>query len=247
MINWDVVDHVFKEELFKYLFLTSLRFSCLALEMKNGESSGVILEGLQRTFILLRRMIGLPPVQPSANPTPEDVKDRRPSLAHSLLNVNARSTNSSIPKSMSSSFIPIFHRFKVYEFQIALWLNVSSVYRQSKQLEKAVLGVEEAEKMLQSLAVAHDRVRHQTSRLFRERTVDSLQQSNHSVRSSKDAAAAAAASKKPIPLYSGGYWKDSDPALSRLQADIALEVHSTHVAGFDSIRASEKRKSSRNY
>jgi hypothetical protein len=203
----------------------SLRFSCLALEMKNGETSGVILEGLQRTFVLLRRMIGLPPIQPTGNPIAEDGRERRTSLAHSLLNVNARSTNSSIPKSMSSSFIPIFHRFKVYEFQIALWLNVSSVYRQSKQLEKASLGVEEAEKMLQALAIAHDRVRHQTSRLFRERTVDSLQQSNHSVRSAKDAAAAAAAaSKRPIPLYSGGYWKDSDPALSRLQADVALEV-----------------------
>jgi hypothetical protein len=187
--------------------------------MKNGETSSVI-DGLQKTFTLLRRMIGVPP-QVNGNPLSEDFRDRRTSLAHSLLNgVTNRSTNSSIPKSMSSSFIPIFHRFKVYEFQIALWLMVSSVYRTMKQPEKSVLAVEEAERMLQLLVVAQDKVRHQTSRLYRERGVDSGVQSNQSVRSVKESVT----TKKTIPLYSGGYWKDNDPAISRLQADIALEV-----------------------
>jgi hypothetical protein len=197
--------------------------------MKTGETNGVI-DGLQKTFTLLRRMIGVPP-QSSGNPFSEESREARTSIAHSLLHPTNRSTNSSIPKSMSSTFIPIFHRFKVYEFQIALWLMVSSVYRTMQQLPKSLLAVEEAERMLQLLTVAHDKVRHQTSRLFRERAVDSLAQSNQSVRSAKDATA----TRKSIPQYSGGYWKDSDPSISRLQADIALEVCFFNLASIHSL------------
>lgn len=135
-----------------------------------------------------------------------------------IVNVD-RSNASTFPKSWSTAAVPFFHRFRVYEIQINLWITVSSVYLQLKDIEKANAAMDEAEKILTNLCSAHDKCRHQVSRLFRESMADGMRASYSSLlKYAKDM------KKLSGPLYSGGYWKDSDPAVARVQADVALQV-----------------------
>jgi hypothetical protein len=168
-----------------------------------------MIENLQKTFELFRRLIGTVPV--------EDVREE--GRARTGLNSSSNSSQSRkqsltleklkhfiIPTSPSSSFIPTVHRFKTYEIHINLWLSVASIYCNLNQVEKANSAVEEAEKILMTFGVAHHRVRHRPSRVFRDLSGENLNPHN-----SRQGSAS-------------GYWNDSDPSILRIQADFALQV-----------------------
>lgn len=167
-----------------------------------------IKDKLQTTFSLLRRIIGVP-VREESKPEEEDaILIRRPSsLAErrkAPSNIGSM-RNSPVPKIAVGNMIPKIHRVSIYDMQITLWLTTSSVYRELGQIEKALIAVEESEKLLLSLSQVQHQTRNRDSRLFE---TEDLKQKSNSTRQQA----------------SGGYWKELDPVLARIQADIALEV-----------------------
>jgi hypothetical protein len=80
-----------------------------------------------------------------------------------------------------------------------------------KQTDKATHALEEAEKLLLAFSSAHHRVRHQNSRVFRDGNLSEDQ--------------FRCDSRETCKTNSGGYGRDSDPAIKRIQADIALQVN----------------------
>ncbi|KAJ3306677.1 hypothetical protein HDV03_004307 [Kappamyces sp. JEL0829] len=200
-MTWENVDFTFRAD------LMNLRITILSLKMKKNGPQGMI-ESLQKTFGMLRRIVGVLPTYEDPQLNPEQPLSRRPSTGHQdrrrSLQVsnpaNAKGFLSPIHKTSSTNLIAVTHRRGVYELQIGLWLTASSVYRELGMLQKSQHAVDEADKILEKLAQIQNRIRNQDSRLFRDEDL----------------------SVKTVQS-SGGYWKEHDPLMKRIQADVALE------------------------
>jgi hypothetical protein len=186
-----------------------------------------MVENLQKTFVLFRRILGY--VGEDKDKVDDAKVGRRMSVANierpnfqgALAGIGVgRTSNSTIPKAVSLTFIPVLHRLRSYELQISLWLSVAGVYCELKSMDKALNAVEEAEKLLLILSSAHQQVRHQPSRVYRE-----ILPELGSMTSLRKDMMKEGRSKTPTNLSSSGsFWKDRDPAVTRIEADIALQV-----------------------
>lgn len=169
----------------------------IAIEMKINDPA-TVLETIQSSFALFRKMVGPHPSM--------DKEETTASLRRVIPNEHRPSTpKNSVTSNPNLAYIS--HNIRIYEIQITLWLTVSSVYRSMDQLEKSNTAVQEAERILLLLSVQDQRVRHTVSRLFQ-----------------KESSTGSTRGNKPTKTTSNGYLKDSNPILSRIEADIALEV-----------------------
>jgi hypothetical protein len=168
--------------------------------------AAAVIDGLQSTFVLLRKIIGNPP-QLEAN---EEVVVRaaNPGIkrAHSASAPAIPSLSRVLNKSSSSSLLPSIHHLSVYRLPITLWLSTSSLYRKCNLFDQSLHAIQEAEKVLTMLSQIQHHIRNQDSKLFK--------------------------GSKTFPQSqgaSGGYWKEDDPVLASIQADLALEVYNSLI------------------
>jgi hypothetical protein len=185
------------------MFNFSLRLTIFALKFIKTGAEGSI-KSLQSTFGLLRRIIGvLPAAEDSIHDDQLANRVRRPSTGLvERRKLQATSLSIFVARNASNTaLISATHRRDVYELQLALWLTASALYRELKLLDKAQNAIDEADKILESLAQIQQRIRNHDSRLFRDE--------DNNMRSAQ---------------ASGGYWKEHDPLMKRIQADVALEV-----------------------
>lgn len=158
------------------------------------------MEGLQSTFVLLRKIIGNPPnfetIEESiraANPVPN--------RSHSVSSPQVARKANGLTKSYSFALISTLHHLSVYQLPLTLWLWTSSLYRKCNLFDQSLHAIREAERILTTLSQIQHRIRNQDSKLFKD--IKGSQQ---------------------MQPASGGYWKEDDPVLASFQADIALEV-----------------------
>jgi hypothetical protein len=104
-------------------------------------------------------------------------------------------------KSSSFSLLSSIHHLSVYRLPITLWLSTSSLYRKCNLFDQSLHAIQEAEKVLTMLSQIQHRIRNQDSKLFKS-----------------------SETFQPTQGASGGYWKEDDPVLASIQADLALEV-----------------------
>ncbi|KAI8893149.1 hypothetical protein BC833DRAFT_609421 [Globomyces pollinis-pini] len=226
LVNWDNVELKRKEE------LLNLRLTELSLEMQIYGPE-VVLEQLQKVFSLLRRVVGVPPDELKRDDDKLNLKHdaRRISVsgverrfsANNIVNQSGKPIN--IPKSSSATQIPVFHHLQMYDIQITLWLTLSSIYRELKSFDQASIAVDEAEKILTNLCSVQSRIRYQASRLFRDSSLSSGSASGIS-------RLARAPESKTKLMATGVHWKENDPIVSKIQADIALERAFIQLASY---------------
>ena len=174
---------------------------------------------IEQTFGIFKRLLGnvgeLERRDEELNRRGSVGAERKRSLPNALGNIAiGKIGNSSVPGSVSLTFIPVIHRLRSYELPISLWLILSDVYRKLNWIEKANSAVKEAARFLHALCQTHNQVRHQASRVHRD--------FNHD-RTNRERKEYEAFKANSGVIYSGGYWKDTDPAVSRIQADIAFQ------------------------
>ena len=89
-------------------------------------------------------------------------------------------------------------------------------------MDKANAAVHEAERYLLGLCQAHNQVRHQSSRVHRD-LLPELNSNTSSARKEFIQEFKTRPTNTGV-TYSGGFWKDTDPSIARVQADIAFQV-----------------------
>ena len=162
-----------------------------------------MLDSLQTTFAQLRRICVVSKLT-TPLPTFEDNSKKYDSERSSILvsghlrkSMSFSKTINSTTTSSSNIIHHGIHKISGFDLQLNLWLLTSSIYRESGQIENALVALDEAEKMLLNLSKIQHHIRNQESIIFHE---------------------------SGQRIYSSGFWKEADPILARFQADVALEV-----------------------
>ncbi|KAJ3322235.1 Tetratricopeptide repeat protein 7A [Boothiomyces sp. JEL0866] len=220
LVDWDSVDIHFKEE------ILNLRLTQISLEMELYPPE-VVLEHLQKTFALVRRMSGLTPEPKKEEPTQllgrhqsiTGHHSTQPERRGSQIPITERAGSVVLSKSYSVSNISVFRGHVMYEMQIILWLSVSAVYRSLQQFENAANAIEEAEKVLTAFSAAQHKIMSQTSRVYRDS--DIIPSSPALGRPRQDSFANN--STKLVNQLNNVYWNDKNTKLAKFQSDIGLE------------------------
>ncbi|KAJ1542517.1 hypothetical protein HK096_009297, partial [Nowakowskiella sp. JEL0078] len=159
VFTWDIVESSEKEELIK--------FQMKQMEMENSRLGTIkALKNLQAIFGLFRKFFGnvgsdeiktdnqnqgLRTSSESAGALLVNDKPDKETQRFASTQRHIRGLTGSSLASGSSTILPSFYRFKVYDLLICLWLTASSIYRQLNQFEDARSAVEEAEKLSETL------------------------------------------------------------------------------------------------
>ncbi|KAJ3117183.1 hypothetical protein HK098_006351 [Nowakowskiella sp. JEL0407] len=150
VFTWDTVGSTEKEDLINF------RLTKLALEVSRLGPHAA-LESLQTIFTLFRKFFGNigaddikdPPTMRSSSESASAISDGKDSKSSPNRHTRGMTGTSNLA---STSSLPTFYSFRVYDLLICLWLTASSLYRQVNQFEDAKSAVDEAEKLADILS-----------------------------------------------------------------------------------------------